>query len=220
MITRPQRIGSPEPTRVKAGDVRTDRVRRAPSARLSGLHRDGHLVRLDLDPLARDELADLLRRVLGHPASAATLDELVRLSGGNLQVLAELVRTATERGALVQDRGTWHLVGYLPTTVALDELVDEHLVGVDVPGLAVLELLAVCERFGLADLERRHGQATLEQLEAGRLVSVMVNDRQHHRAPRPPHVRRGAAGSHAAAATAAHPARAGRHRGGPRLAPP
>src|SRR6185436_7501218 len=78
------------------GTVRTDRVGRPPSTRLTGLHRDGHLVRLDLDPFAPDELADLLHRVLGHPIAAATLDELVRLSGGNLQVLAELVRSATE----------------------------------------------------------------------------------------------------------------------------
>ena len=110
--------------------------------------------------------------------STAALDEFARLSGGNLQVLTELVRGATERGVLVHDRGTWQLVGDLPTTVALDELVDEHLAGVDAAGLAVLELLAVCERFGLADLERRHGLETLERLEAGRLVSVVVAGRR------------------------------------------
>ena len=160
------------------GTVRTDRVGRAPSPRLTGLQRDGHLVRLDLDPLGPDELGVLLHRVLDHPVSAAALDELARLSGGNLQVLTELVRSATERGALVRDRGAWRLVGDLPTTAALGELVDEHLAGVDETGLAVLELLAVCERFGLADLERRHGLATLEKLEAGRLVSLVVTGRR------------------------------------------
>jgi DNA-binding CsgD family transcriptional regulator len=160
------------------GTIRTDRDGRAPSPRLTGLQRDGHLVRLDLDPLGPDELGTLLHRALDQPLAAAALDELARLSGGNLQVLTELVRGATERGVLVRDRGVWRLVGDLPTTAALGELVDEHLAGVDEAGLAVLELLAVCERFGLADLERRHGLATLEKLEAGRLVSLVVTERR------------------------------------------
>ncbi len=158
--------------------IGTVRTGRSASPRLTGLQRDGHLARLDLSPLGPDELGALLHRALDHPVSTAALDEFTRLSGGNLQVLTELVRGATERGVLVHDRGTWQLVGDLPTTVALDELVDEHLAGVDAAGLAVLELLAVCERFGLADLERRHGLATLEALEAGRLVSVVVADRR------------------------------------------
>jgi DNA-binding CsgD family transcriptional regulator len=160
------------------GTVRLDRVGRAPSPRLTSLQRDGHLERLDLEPLETAELAELLRGALDHPVSAEALDELARLSGGNLQVLTELVRGAIERGALVEDRGVWRLVGDLPTTAALDELVDEHLAGVDEAGLAVLEQLAVCERFGLSDLERRHGAATLERLEAGRLVSVVVTNRR------------------------------------------
>ena len=79
-------------------------------------------------------------------------------------MLTELVRGARERGVLVDSGGVWHLTAPLPTTAALEELVAEHLAGVDEAGLAVLELLAVCERFGLDDLERVHGAATLEAL--------------------------------------------------------
>ena len=158
--------------------IGTVRTGRRASPRLTGLERDGHLVRLDLSPLGADELGALLHRALDHPVSTVALDEFTRLSGGNLQVLTELVRGATERGALVHDHGTWQLVGDLPTTVALDDLVDEHLAGVDEAGLAVLELLAVCERLGLVDLEDRHGLATLERLEAGRLLSVVVAGRR------------------------------------------
>ncbi len=160
------------------GTVRTERIGRAPSPRVSGLQRDGHLVRLDLEPLEPEDLGELLHRALDHPVAGDALDELARLSGGNLQVLTELVRGAIDRGALVRDRDAWRLVGELPTTVALDELVDEHLAGVDEAGLAVLEQLAVCERFGLPDLERRHGAVTLEKLEAGRLVSTVVTGRR------------------------------------------
>jgi hypothetical protein len=158
--------------------IGTVRTGRSPSPRLTGLQRDGHLGRLELAPLTADELGALLHRALDHPVAAGALDELVRLSGGNLQVLIELVRGAVERQVLVRDGDAWHLVGELPTTVALDELVGEHLAGVDPAGLAVLELLAVCERLGLADLERRHGLATLEALEAGRLVAVVAAGRR------------------------------------------
>jgi ATP/maltotriose-dependent transcriptional regulator MalT len=158
--------------------VGTVRTGRTASPRLAALRRDGHLVRVDLRPLSPDELGVLLHRALDGPVSALALAELARLSGGNLQVLTELVRGARERDALAEVGGVWDLTGRLPTTTALDELVAEHLAGVDAAGRAVLELLAVCERFGLTDLERTHGAATLEALEASRLVTVVTSGRR------------------------------------------
>ncbi len=154
------------------GTVRTDRT---PSAQFTVLHRDGHLVRMELGPISADELGALLHRALDGPVSATARAELARLSEGNLQVLTELVRGARERDVLANVGGAWDLVGPLPTTAALDELVAEHLAGVPRAGLAVLELLAVCERFGLADLEDVHGRATLEALEASGLIAVTTS---------------------------------------------
>jgi ATP/maltotriose-dependent transcriptional regulator MalT len=156
------------------GTIRTG----APSPRLTGLQRDGHLVRLEIAPLGRHDLSQLLERALGRPASSRALTELARLSGGNLQVLHELVRGARDRGALVRRGERWELQGPLRTTAALEELVAEHLAGVDEAGRAVLEVLAVCERFGLQDLERLHGAATLEGLEANGLVQVVTEGRR------------------------------------------
>jgi DNA-binding CsgD family transcriptional regulator len=158
--------------------VGTVRTGRTPSSQLSVLQRDGHLVRMEVGPLSLDELGALLHLALDGPVSDAARAELARLSGGNLQVLMELVRGALERGVLVDtDRG-WELAGPLPTTAALDELVAEHLAGVDPSGLAVLELLAVCERFGLDHIERAYGSATVESLEATGLVSVVTSERR------------------------------------------
>src|SRR5207253_689 len=120
------------------GTVRTGRS--APP-RLSGLYRDGHLGRVDLEPLPRDELADLLANVLDGPVVDTAVDELSRLSGGNLQVLAELVGAARQRGALVLGDTGWDLRGPLPTSAALEELVAEHVAAADADGRAVLELL-------------------------------------------------------------------------------
>src|SRR3954447_18619791 len=157
------------------GTVRTDRT---PSAQFAVLHRDGHLVRMELGPLTPDELGALLHRALDGPVSGTARAELARLSEGNLQVLTELVRGARARNVLIEANGAWDLVGPLPTTTALDELVAEHLAGVDPAGLAVLELLAVCERFGLADLEQAHGRATLETLEGSGLIAVTTSGRR------------------------------------------
>ncbi len=73
---------------------------------------------------------------------------------------------------------SWELTGPLPTTTALDELVAEHLAGVEPEGLALLELLAVCERFGLSDVERLHGPKLLESLEVTGLVDVVTSGRR------------------------------------------
>ena len=158
--------------------IGTVRDGRMPSSRLTSLQRDGHLVRMEVQPLTGDELGALLHRALDRPVSSHALSELARLSRGNLQVLTELVRGALERGVLVDIDGAWQLTAPLPTTSALEELVAEHLADVDAAGVAVLELLAVCEHFGLADLERVHSSTTLEALEAGRLVTVATGGRR------------------------------------------
>ncbi len=158
--------------------VGTVRSSRTPSPRLGVLHRDGHLVRMELGPLGADELGALLHRALDGPVADSARAELARLSGGNLQVLTELVQGARERGVLVKSGGAWQLTGPLPTTVALDELVAERLAGVDDDGRALLEMLSVCERFGLTDIERAFGAATLEDLEASGLVVVVTSGRR------------------------------------------
>jgi len=158
--------------------VGTVRSGRSPSSRLGRLQRDGHLTRIDLEPLGHDQLNVLLQRALDRPISRRALDELQRLSGGNLQFLTELVRGALDRGTLAATTDGWDLVGELPTTAVLRELVEEHLELVDEAGLAAVELLATCEPLGLADLEQLSGLETLERLEAGGIVVVVTSGRR------------------------------------------
>jgi DNA-binding CsgD family transcriptional regulator len=158
--------------------VGTVRSGRTPSPRLTGLHKDGHLVRMEIATLDEEQLGALLHRALDGPISDTALAELSRLSGGNLQVLRELVRGALERGVLTAESGAWELTGPLPTTTALDELVAEHIAAVAPEGRALLELLAVCERFGLSDIERLHGTELLESLESSGLVNVLTSGKR------------------------------------------
>jgi DNA-binding CsgD family transcriptional regulator len=158
--------------------VGTMRTGPSSSSRFAGLERDGHLVRMEIGPLDPDDLGALLHRALDGPVVESARAELARLSGGNLQVLTELVRGARDRGVLTETGGAWRLTGPLPTTVALDELVAEHLAGVDPHGRALLEVLAVCERLGVIDVERSFGTAALEPLEASGLISLAVTGKR------------------------------------------
>lgn len=158
--------------------VGTVRSGRTASSRLGRLQRDGYLARIDVDPLDHDQLNVLLQRALDRPISRRALDELQRLSGGNLQFLTELVRGALDRGTLALTSEGWELVGDLPKTAALRELVEEHLELVDEAGRAAVELLATCEPIGLADLEQVSGLGTLERLEASGIVIVMTSGRR------------------------------------------
>ena len=122
---------------------------------------------------------------------------------------------------LVEAGGAWDLVGPLPTTAALDELVAEHLAGVDARGAggarAARRVRALRPRRPRAGAT---APATLETLEASGLIAVVTSGRR-------------------TAVRLAHPlygevlraglpplrlrrvqARAGRHRRGPRRPPP
>jgi DNA-binding winged helix-turn-helix (wHTH) protein/DNA-binding CsgD family transcriptional regulator len=160
--------------------IGTIRSGRTPSRRLASLQRDGYVRRVELQELAGGDVSALLHRALDGPVSERALAELERLSGGNLQILTELVRGARERGALVRDGETWDLVGPLAATVELTELVAEHLGAVDDAARAVLEMLAVCERLGVADLEEEFGAEQLEQLESRGLLEFVQSERRSY----------------------------------------
>jgi DNA-binding CsgD family transcriptional regulator len=157
--------------------VATLRSGRETPAALAALLKDGHLERLELGPLDDEQIDVLLHRVLDGPLDARGLSRLTVLSGGNLQMLSELVRGALARQALVRDGDGWRL-GELPTTSGLHELVADHLAGIDDDGRRVVEVLAVAGRLGLADLEAWFDGRVLEALEEGGLVRVTSSGRR------------------------------------------
>jgi DNA-binding CsgD family transcriptional regulator len=157
--------------------VATLRAGRETPTALAALLKDGHLERLELGPLDEDLIGVLIHRVLDGPLEEEGLARLTAMSGGNLQMLSELVRGALARQALVKEGSVWRL-GALPTTSGLQELVAEHLAGVEAHGRRLLEVLAVAGRFGLADLEAWFGREALEALEESGLVRVTTSGRR------------------------------------------
>ncbi len=147
-----------------------------PSA-INALIKDGHLERMDVAALADDEVANLLHRVLDGPVEHTALRRLHRLSGGNLQVLHELVRAAREQGSLVRGERAWTL-GDLPRSGALEDLVASHLAHVPEQAQQALDVLAVASKLGVADLEAFCPTDLLEHLERDGLICVEVCDRR------------------------------------------
>jgi DNA-binding CsgD family transcriptional regulator len=136
-------------------------------------------VRVDLDPFGRDEVDAVLEAVLGGPIGFLGLAQLWDASHGNPLYLHEFVLGAVHDGTLTNDGGVWRLNQPLASTPRLQELVDGRIRSVDEAGRVVLELLALCQPVGLADLDGLADLALLDRLESAGLIEVTVSRRRH-----------------------------------------
>ncbi len=99
---------------------------------LAELERDSHVVRLELPPLTRDEVASALQDILGEPPSPPLVDRLYARTEGNPLFLEEVLAAGTD------GRGT------LPATLRDALMVRIDRLGEDAQ--EVLRVLAVAER--------------------------------------------------------------------------
>ena len=141
------------------------------------LLKDGHLTIEQVPELGVDEVTMLLHRVLDGPVDTETSSRLAEWSGGNLQVLREIVHRSVEQATLLTVDGVWHLA-QLPTSVTLDELVTAHLADLDEGEHRGLELVAVAGALGLADLEVMAGAEVVTSLDRRGLLRVGVDGRR------------------------------------------
>ena len=141
------------------------------------LLKDGHLTVEQIPVLSADEVATLLHRVLDGPIDTETSSRLADWSGGNLQVLREIVHRSLEQATLLTVDGVWRLT-QLPTSVTLDELVAAHLANLDGGERDALELLAVAGTLGVADLEVISGPDVVTALERRGLLRIDAEGRR------------------------------------------
>ncbi|MFF7546496.1 LuxR C-terminal-related transcriptional regulator [Streptomyces canus] len=149
--------------------VATDGTR-APGA-ISRLWTGELLPRLTLEPLPREETAQLLAAGVGG-LEALTVNRLYRMCRGDLRLLRELVDAVREQGpaARATDSAEWEWRGPVPVTATVRERT-EHLLDRKGPGeRETLDRLAFGEPLpvpaGTLDLD------ALERLEADGLVHV------------------------------------------------
>lgn len=138
----------------------------------------GRVGRLDVEPLARAEVEQLLEVALDGPVAAATAAEVWRLSRGNPLVVREAVEGALDSGLLERRDGVWQHQGSLASTGRLAALVAQRLGRVPTAERAALELIAVADPFEQALLERLVGPSRLAALEERGLLRIHEHGRR------------------------------------------
>ena len=144
---------------------------------LASLLKDEHLHLEQVRSLTADQVATLLHRVLDGPVGAEAVEQLAAASGGNLQVLRELVQQAIAQGDLVRDEHSWRLVRLSPSA-RLEELVGAQIADLEPEEDRCLELVAVAGSVGLEDLRTQADLEMLEGMEERGLISVTRDGRR------------------------------------------
>jgi DNA-binding NarL/FixJ family response regulator len=134
------------------------------------LWKDDLAARVELQPLSRAEVAELLGSVLGGPVNGATLHALEQRTAGNVLFLRELVLQGLDRGVLRAHDGLWHWDGSLDPGRRLRDLVAARLGSLDDVEHDTLEVLAVGEPVPLASLRDLVPVTVVARLERRGLV--------------------------------------------------
>ena len=80
---------------------------------LAQLWYDGLADRVDLRPMNREQIEEVLTHALDGTVPSGTIDTIWSASGGNPRILDALLHDAAERGQLAKRNGIWMLVGPL-----------------------------------------------------------------------------------------------------------
>jgi DNA-binding CsgD family transcriptional regulator len=142
------------------------------------LWKDGLAERLEVGPLDRQDADRLVAAVLGGPVEGTTLQEMWTASEGNALYLREVVLSALETSALVEENGLWRLVAPLEPSSRLTDLVENRLAGLSAEELNALELVAFGEPIGVEIIERLVTSDALEALERKSVVATQLDEQR------------------------------------------
>lgn len=160
-------------TRGAARVIATLRSGEAVPETVTALWKDGHLRRLDLQPLSRGECDSLVAGALGAAVSPKAAERIWDLTHGNVLFLHQLVRQELAAGRLSRDGGgQWTWTGPVTVSSTLADLVDVYI-GSAPPAVAeVLDLLAVAEPLELSYLTTLADPSAIEDAELRELIRV------------------------------------------------
>ncbi|MDQ4022073.1 MAG: helix-turn-helix transcriptional regulator, partial [Actinomycetota bacterium] len=149
----------------------------APDA-VTALWKDGHLTRLELQPLSQDAVTSLVEARLGGPVDSAAARRLWTITKGNALYLRQLVDGELESSRLHQVAGMWQWSGQLTLSPGLMELVSARIGQLPDAQRDVLEVLAFAEPLGVPLLAQLTDPAAVELVEARGLVEVYTDGRR------------------------------------------
>lgn len=139
---------------------------------VTALWKDGHLLRLELQPFTKEQSVALVESVLGGTLEGLSADVMWESSGGNPLFLRHLVEGAVGAGTLTKVNNVWQLRGDMVVPSGLAALLDNRLdeAGEDV--LAALKLLALCEPLDIDALSELAGEAAVDGAELRGLIKI------------------------------------------------
>jgi DNA-binding CsgD family transcriptional regulator len=136
------------------------------------LWKDEHALRIEVQPLSRLEVSELLAATLRGTVDGATARRLFDVTRGNALFLRELVDEGLASGALIEEAGVWRWDGPLRPGVRLRDLIAERLGGLDDTERDALELVALGEPLTGTVVDRLVPGDVLRRLERRRVVEV------------------------------------------------
>ncbi|MEU0785389.1 LuxR C-terminal-related transcriptional regulator [Streptomyces sp. NPDC006173] len=156
--------------------IGTARTGEQPSDVVDGLlQRGDHIRRTDLDHMVRDQVEELLQRVLKGPVSRRALHALYSASDGNPLFLRELVLGAIAQEKLTLNDGVWDTSEEpLPVTPHLRDLIASRIASSPSAARPLLESLAFCHTLSLTDATALADRTDLEHLERSGIVEISV----------------------------------------------
>jgi hypothetical protein len=149
----------------------------APDA-VTALWKDGHLSRLELQPLSPDETIELLEAALGGSLDSVAARRLWSITRGNVLYLRQLVDGELEAGRLHQAAGVWLWSGTPKLSPGLVDLLSARIGQLPDTVKAVVEVLAFGEPLGVPLLVALTDAAAVEQAGARGLVEVYPDRRR------------------------------------------
>jgi DNA-binding NarL/FixJ family response regulator len=149
----------------------------APDA-VTAIWKDGHLTRLELQPLSEVETAALVEAALGGPLDSAAARRLFTITRGNALYLRQLVDGEVEARRLRQVAGVWGWSGQLELAPGLVELLSARIGQLPDGQRDVVDVLALSEPLGVPLLVRLTDASAVEQAEARGLVEVYPDGRR------------------------------------------
>lgn len=149
----------------------------APDA-VVALWKDGHLDRLEVQPLSEQETGALLEAVLGGPVDSAGVGRIWTLTRGNALYLRQIVDGEVETGRLREERGVWRWAGTPAISPGLTELVEARMGRLSEQVREVVDLLALGEPLGVPLLAQLCDPVAVERAEAAGVVTVERDGRR------------------------------------------
>jgi DNA-binding NarL/FixJ family response regulator len=155
---------------LRTGEIAHDAV--------TALWKDGHLPRLELEPLSLQETTVLVETRLGGPVDDTAVRRLWSITRGNALYLRRLVDDELESGRLRQVVGVWRWSGQFTLSRALVELVSPRIGKLPQDQRDVLDVLTFGGPLEVSLLAELTGARAMEEMEAKGLIEVSQQGRR------------------------------------------